>query len=249
MGDRIGRMAPSGWHTRERGIIDPSSLSSPLGVSDGVICLVRDFYDAAVSLHGLGNAPETPAFNGSKAGRMAEGYALVLSSIGAPSLSMVLEEMIAGGVTRVLVLGIAGSITKECVIGDIVVPTWGIREEGTSHHYLPSDQEVAPSPGMLLSARSALAGLSFREGGVWSIDAPYRETRDKMDSYAAAGAVVVEMECTAAMAIAKYRGTELACILAVSDELAGESWKMGFDASELAGAISAICGRMPTIFR
>lgn len=248
MGIRSSRTKHAGWYSPDKGFVDPSSFSSPLGVRDGVVCLVRGLYDSAVSLHALGDRPDAPAFNGSKAGKLADGYVLVLSAVGAPALSMVMEEMISSGVKRMLILGIAGTISNDCRIGDVVVPTWGIREEGTSYHYLPADEEVRPSPGMLSSVRRAFSDLKFVEGGVWSVDAPYRETKGKVDSYSAKGAVAVEMECTAAMAIAKHRGIDLACVLGISDELTGDTWKMGFESEELVHTMAEICRRIPAVF-
>lgn len=249
MGVRQRSASHPGWCTPERGIIDPRMFSKPIGVECGVICLVREFYDEAVARLGLGDKADAPPFNGSRAGKIGDGCVVVQSSIGGPALSMVLEEMIASGVRRVLVLGIAGSVSQDCRIGDIVVPTWGIREEGTSYHYLPADQGVAPSAPMLASVRRAFEGLPCKEGGVWTVDAPYRETMGKVEAYSAKGAVAVEMECTAAMAIAMHHGVDLACALAISDELSKDGWKMGFDSDELSRTISEVCARIPVVFR
>lgn len=46
-------------------------------------------------------------------------------------------------------MGEAGSISKDIKIGDVVVPTWGLREEGVSYHYLEPDIVVKLKPSVL----------------------------------------------------------------------------------------------------
>jgi len=57
--------------------------------------------------------------------------------IGAPATIMALELMIALGLRRCIVIGYAGAINPRLRMTDILLPTWGIREEGTSYHYFP----------------------------------------------------------------------------------------------------------------
>jgi len=51
-------------------------------------------------------------------------------------------------------------------------------------------------------------GASPLTGGVWTTDALYRETRDKVEAYGARSVLVVETEMTALMTVASYRGAE-----------------------------------------
>ncbi len=63
---------------------------------------------------------------------------------GAPVAVIALEILIAAGARKFLVFGGYGAIHPSVKIYDIVIPTWGIREEGTSYHYYPPD--VVPKP-------------------------------------------------------------------------------------------------------
>jgi len=65
--------------------------------------------------------------------------------IGAPAATIAMELLIAAGVRKFLVFGGCGAIHPSVKIYDIVVPTWSIREEGTSYHYLPPDTVPRPS--------------------------------------------------------------------------------------------------------
>jgi uridine phosphorylase len=127
-------------------------------------------------------------------------------------------------------------------IGDIVVPTGAIVDEGTSRHYAqpretveesfqgPDDPTTAPSASITNIIQAALkdSGKTFHTGAVWSTDAIYRETFEKRDYYFRKGALAVEMEASALFSVAGFRGVDIGAILVVSDELSGTDWKPGF---------------------
>ncbi|MFI5178299.1 MAG: nucleoside phosphorylase [Vicinamibacterales bacterium] len=150
--------------------------------------------------------------------------------IGAPAAVTLMEEMIACGMTSLIVTGAAGSLQPHAPIGSLVVPNAAIREEGTSHHYAPSDDEAVPSPRLQEAIERALRerGVAYTTGASWTTDAVYREHRGKIDRYRAAGVVTVEMELSALFTIAAFRGIDCAALLVVSDELHGDAWDLGF---------------------
>jgi len=150
---------------------------------------------------------------------------------GAPAAVITLELLAASGIRKFLVYGGAGSITRELRIGDVLIPTWGVREEGTSYHYMR--EEYVPKPSQALANRLkenlhntlSLQGSRVVEGGVWSTDAIFRETEDKVRNYAGKGVMGVDMESTALMTVAEYRGVELAIALIITDELSSLRWR------------------------
>ena len=116
-----------------------------------------------------------------------------------------------------------------------------MREEGTSLHYVP-DLDYIPTPDMelaeaLYKQAVTLVGrkrINVVKGGVWTIDAIFRETLDKVIEYSSKGIYGVDMEFTALMIVAKYRGVKLAIILSVSDKLQhDETWIKGFQSRRL----------------
>ncbi|MEM2938832.1 MAG: nucleoside phosphorylase, partial [Candidatus Bathyarchaeia archaeon] len=135
------------------------------------------------------------------------------------------------GIRNLLVFGEAGAINPGIDVGEILVPTFAIREEGTSYHYFPPEIAVRSSKKILMGIRGLLnnLGLSYKEGGVWSIDAPFRETRGKVLRYSSQGVYAVEMECSALFSIARYRRAKTAAILIITDTLYGERWKQAFE--------------------
>jgi nucleoside phosphorylase len=79
-----------------------------------------------------------------------------------------------------------------------------------------------------IEAALAVENIQARQGTIWTTDAAFRETRDRVASYRERGAIAVDMETSALFAVAAFRDVELAAIQVVSDSLAGESWQPGF---------------------
>ncbi|WP_055407207.1 nucleoside phosphorylase [Pyrodictium delaneyi] len=175
----------------------------------------------------LGGVPVLRSIKGIYRGKT---ICIVQLYFGAPASAMALELLIAMGAREFIVYGAAGAVHPSVRVYDIVVPTWGVREEGTSYHYLPP--YVVPRPGQRITrilqhelGRTAeRLRVKLHTGGVWSTDAIFRETRDKVQRYSSMGVLAVDMESTALMAIAMYRRVELGIALVITDELHGKEW-------------------------
>lgn len=148
--------------------------------------------------------------------------------LGAPQTILVLEKMIALGAKKIIAAGWCGSLQKHVRIGDVVLPSTAIPEEGTSSHY--PVESPAPSAGLILSLKQSLSGsgLAIHEGAVWTTDAPFRETVAKVSQFQASGVLSVDMETSALLAVSTFRNIDLAVVLAVSDDLSGMKWVHGF---------------------
>ncbi|MBI4764207.1 MAG: nucleoside phosphorylase [Deltaproteobacteria bacterium] len=150
-------------------------------------------------------------------------------AVGAPQAIMILEKLIALGARRVIFLGWTGGLNPSLSPGDLILPDKAISEEGTSRHY--SDEICSgPSFPLLRDIQKALKaeGLSFKQGPVWTTDAPYRETLDKVKTFQAQGVLGVDMEISAFFTVSAFRGIEAAALLIVSDDLSGLTWRHGF---------------------
>lgn len=155
-----------------------------------------------------------------------------LSGIGAPHAVTRMEEWISFGTKRFVAVGAAGGMQKNLCIGDIVVCTKAIRDEGTSHHYVQSLKYAYPSTELTKSLHATLQNhrIPFREGASWTIDAPYRETVAEMLRYQKGGVLTVEMEASALFAVARVRKVQLASLFVLSDNLSGKDWEANFHA-------------------
>jgi uridine phosphorylase len=178
--------------------------------------------------------------------------------VGAPYAALVLESLIAWGARQVLFLGWCGAIAPSVEIGDIILPTAAFRDEGTSVHYGAgaAEKPILPAPTLVKEMRSVLeAGESaYREGGVWSTDAVYRETPEKIAHFRQLGASVVEMEISALFTVGRFRGVEVAALLVVSDDLSRLVWRPGFKSTpfregrrQAIAEMVRLCRRLETL--
>ena len=159
--------------------------------------------------------------------------AVLHPGVGAPLAGAFFEEAIEAGCRKFVGIGMAGGLVPALTIGRVRVPTSAVRDEGTSYHYMPASREVHPSTGVVTTLESVLArhDVPFVAGKTWTTDAPYRETRAKIDRRVADGCITVEMEASALFAIARFRDVPLGMMFMTSDNLSGDEWdSSGFGA-------------------
>lgn len=156
-------------------------------------------------------------------------------SVGAPHTVAVLEQLIAFGARRIIYFGWCGSLSPELPVGTVFLPDSALVDEGTSRHYglegeggKPALSKVSPGLYKELSGAFEKSGLETRAGCVWTTDAFFRETPEKVAFFSGLGAVAVEMEMSALFTVAAFRGVEMAGVLVVSDELYTGHWIPGF---------------------
>jgi uridine phosphorylase len=150
--------------------------------------------------------------------------------LGAPHATIAMEKLIVLGAKRIWVLGWCGSLQHYLPTGHVVIPTSAASEEGTSAHYPIPDRALESNAKLNTMLEQALKqkGLPFSSGPVWTTDAVYRETLDKVRAYQNQGILAVEMEMSALMTVAIYRSVSMAGLLVVSDELFDLTWRPGF---------------------
>ena len=192
-----------------------------------------------------------------KVTRRHQEITLVGPMLGAPYAVMVLEKLIVLGAKEILFLGWCGSIRQEVRIADFVVPDRAVIGEGTSGYYPLDNEYPRPSDGIIKAIERSLqiCSIPFHRGPVWSTDAPYRETRQKVLLLQGEGVLGVDMELSALFAAARFRQVEIGALLVVSDELSTLTWRPGFSSSSFkksrktaAGLIPAICQRVNLAF-
>ena len=173
-----------------------------------------------------------------------EGFSVTSPFVGAPYAVMLLETLIAWGARRILFLGWCGAVSDRVKIGDIILPTSVVIDEGTSKHYGANDSGRMPASFPLVSRiRQILEknNIEFHRGAVWSTDAVFRETRSRVAAYQQSGILAVDMETSALCSVAKFRGVDLGGILVVSDELSSLTWRPGFKHKQFADGRKTAC--------
>jgi uridine phosphorylase len=152
--------------------------------------------------------------------------ALVHPDVGAPVSAAILEDVIALGCRKFIVCGGCGVIEKGIAVGHLIVVSAAVRDEGTSFHYQPAGRELQADARGVTALESVLKaqGLPYLVGKTWTTDAPYRETRDKVELRRSEGCLTVEMEASALMAVAQFRNVVLGQVLYGGDDLSGDEW-------------------------
>jgi uridine phosphorylase len=152
--------------------------------------------------------------------------AVLHPGMGGPLASHCLEKVLAGGVPHVVAVGGAGSLIPDFLVDDVLVVDSAIRDEGTSHHYLPPSREVLLDRVLVQQAADALVArqIPHRIGRTWTTDADFRETPRKIAARRDEGCVAVEMEAASLAAVCAFRDVAYGHLLYSGDALHGSSW-------------------------
>lgn len=215
-----------------RAVINPDMLISPVENMPrvAVSCFSRVTFARMAEMYGGTQIAElkcaSQVFPVLKAAGAGGDVALVLAGVGAPNCVGEMEELFQMGVETLIVFGNCGVLDKRIEDCGIIIPTSALRDEGTSFHYAPPSDEIPANPRYIPTMTSLLdeIGLRYTLGKTWTTDAMYRETREKVEKRRKAGAVCVEMECSALMALAQFRGRELFQFFYAGDNLDAEHW-------------------------
>ena len=97
------------------------------------------------------------------------------TGIGAPSTAILVEELAKIGVRRMIRVGNSGGLQPELALGDLVITTGAVRDDGTSRSYVlpefPAVADWAVVAALVGAARAR--GVRHAVGVTWSLDAFY----------------------------------------------------------------------------
>ena len=146
--------------------------------------------------------------------------------VGAALAAGLMEEAIAYGCRKFIACGGCGVLEKGMAVGDLIVVSSAVRDEGTSYHYLPPESEVAAHTKGVAALEAVLqeSKVPYHKGKTWTTDAPYRETRQRMKRRIDHGCITVEMEAAALIAVAQHRQVSFGQLLYAGDDLSGGKW-------------------------
>ncbi|HTC59325.1 MAG TPA: hypothetical protein VK691_04320, partial [Solirubrobacteraceae bacterium] len=156
-------------------------------------------------------------------GTASDGEPLTIQStgMGGPSAAIVLHELISMGVTRAIRVGTCGALDPGLGLGDLVVAREAIAADGTS--LALGAKQLAFADPTLAEALARGAGSrregTHREGRIVSTDLFYERDSTRNANWQAEGALAVEMEAATLFTLGANTGIQVACLLAVSDNL------------------------------
>jgi uridine phosphorylase len=214
-----------------KSFVEPSDIADPLDVSEHcVICffgeviekVANDFNAKILTQNRWEDGPH-PLYEIEYADKR---LAFFHPGVGAPISSGLLEEVIAFGCRKFIAVGGCGVLEKDMEVGKLIVVNSAVRDEGVSYHYLPPSREIEAQRKVLQNIESILDEREIPHllGKTWTIDAPYRETKSKIEARSKEGCVAVEMEAAGMMAVAQFREVAFGQILYAGDDLSGENW-------------------------
>lgn len=172
-----------------------------------------------------------------------EGMRLTAAStgIGAPGAAVLVEELAKLGARILLRIGNSGGLATALQVGDLVITTGAVRDDGTSRSYVaPEYPAVADWRIVQALAEAAEArGARWHAGVTWSLDAFYarnallqpdgslasmsfggywtRTQAERIREMQAAGVLNCEMESGVVLTLAGLFGLSAGCICVVSD--------------------------------
>lgn len=151
---------------------------------------------------------------------------LTLGQVGCPACAGNLDEFHAMGVTKVMFCGGGGVLDRNIEVGQLLLVDGAIRDEGFSYHYLPPSRVVYTDPAVTEKVRRYLDEnrVPYLRGLVWTTDAIFRETPDRIARRKEEGAKIVEMEQAGCIAVAQFRGFAYGALIYGGDDLSGEEW-------------------------
>jgi len=207
----IRRKYPEGQEPR----LPPKAVMFCLG--RGLPVLRERFSTEALLEELAGFITHTPVLQVSGHG----GVCFLHGGYGAPQAATTVESIRTLGVREVLLVGLCGVFAAGIQVGDVLVPSKILSEEGTSLHYKeqPGFAQVG-RPDASGGIEGWLRGKGFRvaEADTVNTDAPYRQTFRKEALWREKGCVGVDMEASAVANLCGYYGMLCTVALMASDK-------------------------------
>lgn len=154
-------------------------------------------------------------------GTATDGGPMTIQStgMGGPSAAIVIAELAELGARRLVRIGTCGALGSDLALGDLLVVTEAIPQDGTSRA-LAGTGRLRPDARMAGALLDA-AAPGTRSGTVVSTDLFYDGPEGQERAWLDAGAAAVDMETATLLALAGVRELQAASLLLVSDLLAG----------------------------
>lgn len=156
----------------------------------------------------------------------SKNLSIVSTGIGGPSAAIVIEKLIACGAKEFMCVGFVGSINEKLRSNDILLVTKAYKGDGLSYNYLPHKKFVSSDVGLTNKMKKLLEKerLDYKEGCVWTTDAIYRETPEKVRRFGKK-CLGVDMETASVLSVSKYRKVKTCALMLATDELFTLKWK------------------------
>ena len=150
-----------------------------------------------------------------------EKVCLAQAPVGSAPAAQFMDWLIGYGVEQIISTGTCG-VLADIEENAFLVPVRALRDEGTSYHYAAPSRYMDVHVEAISAIEQVLEqlGIPYEEVMTWTTDGFYRETAEKVAYRKEEGCAVVEMECSALVAVAQLRGVVWGELLFTADSLA-----------------------------
>ena len=183
------------------------------------------------------------------------------TGIGSPSAAIAVEELARVGVETFLRVGSCGAIQPEMSVGDLVITSGAVRQEGTSGEYVREDFPATADDRVVaaLVAAAEELGHDYHVGVTASTDSFYAGqgrpgfegfeaagSEERFEELREAGVLNFEMEASAILSLANLYGLRAGAVCTVyANRTTGEFRTEGENrAAETASLAAALLARM-----
>lgn len=193
-----------------------------------------------------------------------ESIAATSTGIGSPSAAIAVEELARIGAESFLRVGSCGAIREHIDVGDLVITTGAVRQEGTSDEYVRKQYPAIAHEEVVTALVTAAERLDheYHLGVTCSTDSFYAgqarsgfdgfraaAAQEQLDELRSAGVLNFEMEASSILTLAGLYGLRAGAVCTVyANRVTGEFRTEGQrKAAETASLAAALLGRMDRI--
>lgn len=186
------------------------------------------------------------------------------TGIGSPSAAIAVEELARIGADTFIRVGSCGALQAEMDVGDLVITSGGVRQEGTSDEYVRGDYPAVAHDEVVsaLIAAAERLGYDYHVGVTMSADSFYAgQGRPGYEGFEAAGSEElvaelraanvknIEMEASAILTLASLYGLRAGAVCSVyANRVTGEFRTEGESrAAETASMAVSLLARMDAV--
>jgi len=138
------------------------------------------------------------------------------TGIGGASAAIAIEELIACGAKHFIRIGSSGAVQPEINIGDLIIASGAVREDGASKMYIAENYPAVANINLVDAMRDVAKEKNYKThvGIVRSHDSFYIDDEmERMNYWQKKGILGSDMETAALLVIGQLRGVQVASIL------------------------------------
>ncbi|MBS3967045.1 MAG: AMP nucleosidase [Truepera sp.] len=150
----------------------------------------------------------------------SKGVSIINFSIGSPTAALIIELLATAEPKAVLFLGMCGGLHRSLEVGDFILPTAAIRDEGASQHHMPPQVPALPTFKVqkFVSQIIVEQGRDYRTGVVHTTDYRFWEFDEKFKAQLyEERALAIDMETATLFSVGFASKVAIGALLLVSD--------------------------------